>query len=100
MAMREGCAGRRACGEIWLRFCRDNPFDLRDAARAGVDVRRPQLGRQQMPAAEHVQRQIAVAVVIAVEEAPLLMPVQRVVGGVEIEDDLLRRSLVRLKVAH
>jgi hypothetical protein len=25
------------------------------------------------------------------------MPVQRVVGGVEIEDDLLRRSLVRLQ---
>ena len=75
----------------------DNPRDLRDAARAGVDVGGAQLGRQQMPAAEHVQRQIAVAVVIAVEEAPLLMPVQRVVGGVEIEDDLLRRSLVRLQ---
>lgn len=50
-----------------------------------------------MPAAEHVQRQIAVAVVIAVEEAPLLMPVQRVVGGAEIEDDLRRRLLVRVQ---
>jgi hypothetical protein len=43
-----------------------------------------------MPAAEHVERQIAVAVVIAVEETPFLMPVQRVVGGVEIEGDLWR----------
>lgn len=51
--------------------------------RAGVDIGGAQLGRQQMPAAEHVQRQIAVAVVIAVKEAALLMPVQRVVGGVE-----------------
>jgi len=40
-----------------------------------------------MPAAEDVERQIAITVVIAVEEAPLLMTMQRVVGGVEIEDD-------------
>ena len=51
---------------------------------------RPQLGRQQVPAAEHVQRQVAVAVVVAVEEPALLMAVQRIVGGVEVEDDLLR----------
>jgi hypothetical protein len=46
------------------------------------------------------RRQVAVAVVIAVEEAALLMAVQRVIGGVEIEDDLalilmsLRRRLL------
>ena len=51
----------------------------------------PQLRRQQVTAAEHVQRQIAVAVVIAVEEPPFLMPVQRIVGGVEIKNDLPRR---------
>ena len=57
-------------------------------APASMSERRS-LARQQMPAAEHVKRQIAVAVVIAVEKAALLMPVQRIVGGVEIEDDLL-----------
>jgi hypothetical protein len=57
----------------------------------------PLFGRQQMGAAEDVQRQIAVAVVIAVKEAPFLMSVQRVVGGVEIEDDLLRPVLVRFQ---
>jgi hypothetical protein len=31
-----------------------------------------------------------------VKEPPFLMPVQRVIGGIEIEDDLLRRVLVRL----
>ena len=68
------------------------------APGAAVDVRRPELGRQQMPAAEHIERQIAVAVVIAVEEPAFLMAVQRVVGRVEVENDLLGRpSCVRLE---
>ena len=46
-----------------------------------------------MAPAEHVERQVAVAVVIAVEEPPLLLAVQRIVGRIEIEDDLLRRAL-------
>ena len=50
-----------------------------------------------MRAAKDVQRQIAVAVVIAVKEAAFLMPVQRIIGSVEIENDLLRRVLVRLE---
>jgi hypothetical protein len=49
-----------------------------------------------MPAAEDVQRQIAVTVVIAVKEPAFLMPVQRIVGRVEIEDDLLGWRSVRL----
>ena len=61
---------------------------LLDRAGAAVDVRRPEPGRQQMPAAEHIERQIAVAVVIAVEEPALLMAMQRVLGGVEVENDL------------
>jgi hypothetical protein len=50
-----------------------------------------------MPAAEHVERQIAVAVVIAVEKTFLLMAVQRVVGGVEVERDLRRRCRMRVE---
>ena len=46
-----------------------------------------------MPAAEHVQRQVAVAVIVAVEEAPFLVAVERIIGGVEIEDDPLRGCL-------
>jgi hypothetical protein len=46
-----------------------------------------------MPAAEDVERQVAVGVVVAVEEAALLVPVQGHVGGVEIEDDLPGRRL-------
>ena len=83
---------------------RPTPANLRDDARhflnragAGVDVRRPELGRQQMPAAEHVKRQVAVAIIVAVKEAAFLIAVQRVVRGVEVEDDLLGRPVVRLE---
>ena len=46
-----------------------------------------------MTTAKNVERQVAVATVVAVEEPPFLFPMQRIVGGVEIEDDLLRRRL-------
>jgi len=49
-----------------------------------------------MAPAEHIKRQIAVTVVIAVEEPSLLLAVDRIVGRVEIEDDLVRRRVVRL----
>src|SRR5262249_40107347 len=38
------------------------------------------------------QKTVAVAVVVTVEEAALLVAVQRVVGGIEVEDDLPRRA--------
>ena len=40
---------------------------------------------------------LAELILIAVKEAPLLMPVQRVVGGVEVENDLLGRLPVRFQ---
>ncbi len=74
------------------------PADAGDEARhlvlgagRGVDVRAPQFCRQQLPAAEHVERQITVTVIIAVEEAAFLVAVQGIVGGIEIEHDLPRR---------
>jgi hypothetical protein len=70
----------------------DDPLDLGHRARRGVDVGAAQLGREQVPAAEHVERQIAVAVVVAMEEAAFLMAMQRVIGGVEIKDDPARRD--------
>ena len=41
-----------------------------------------------MTAAEDVERQVAVAVIVAVEEPALLMAVQRVIRSVQIENDL------------
>jgi hypothetical protein len=65
--------------------------------RAGVDIRATQLGCEQMATAEHVKRQTAVTVVVAVEEPAFLVPVQRIVGRIEIERDLLGSSPVRLE---
>jgi hypothetical protein len=43
------------------------------------------------------RQQVAVTVVIGVEEPPLLLPMHRIVGRVQIEDDLARRTLVRVQ---
>jgi hypothetical protein len=58
---------------------------------AGVDVRGPQVGHQQLVAAEDVEGEEAVMVIVPVEEAPLLLAMDRVVGGVEVEDQGLGR---------
>ena len=50
-----------------------------------------------MPAAGHVQRQIAVAAVVSVKEPSLLLAVQRIVSSVKIERDLLGRPRVHLQ---
>ena len=60
-------------------------------------IRRPQLGAQQMLAAEDVQRQIAVIIVVAVEEPPFLVAVQRIVRGIQVQDDLARRLVMGLR---
>ncbi len=74
-----------------------NAPHLRDRSGGAGDVRGAQLGRQQMPPAEYVKRQVAVAIVIALEEPAFLVAVQRIVGGVEIEDDLLGRCRMRFQ---
>ncbi len=66
------------------------------AAASWLD--RPEPRAQQLVAGENVQRQIAVAVVIAMKEPLRLMAVERDVGRVQIEHDLLRRRGVRFQV--
>jgi hypothetical protein len=46
--------------------------------------------------AEHVERQITVAIIIAVEEPPLLLAMHRGIRRIEVENDLSERPLVRL----
>jgi hypothetical protein len=75
----------------------DDALQLRHGAIRGVVVRRAQLGGQEMLAAEDVQGQIAEFLVIAVEEAALLMAVRRIVGGVQVQDDLRWRLAVGLQ---
>src|SRR6185503_8436855 len=68
----------------------DDALDLLHRPGAGVDVGAAQLGGQEMPAAEDVERQVAVAIVVAVKEAALLMAMDRVVGRVQVQDDVAR----------
>src|SRR3989442_8517780 len=79
-----------------LANLRDDPCDFLGAARAGVLVGRPQPRAQEVVAAEDVQRQGAIVVVVAVEEAPLLPPMQRRVSGVQIQHDLRGAFPLRL----
>ena len=58
---------------------------------------RRSFGCQQVPPAEDVERQVAVALVVAVEEPAFLLSVQRIIGGIEIERDLRRRLGVGIK---
>jgi hypothetical protein len=69
----------------------NDPLDLFDRACGAVDIGAPQLGGKQMPAAENVERQVAVVVVIAVEDLAFLVTMQRIVGRIEIQNDLPRR---------
>ena len=49
-----------------------------------------------MAATEHVERQVAVAVVVTVEEPPFLLAVQRIIGRIKVKNDLPRRALMGL----
>src|SRR6516162_4228584 len=65
--------------------------------RRSINVGAAQLGRQQVPPAEDVERKITVTIIVAVEEAALLVPVQRIVGGIQIENNALWRLGMRLQ---
>src|SRR5204863_172935 len=74
----------------------DDAFDFLQRSFRRFDIGGAQFGGQQMTPAEYVERQVAVAIVIAVEEPSFLVPMQRVIGRIEIKDDLVRSPHVRL----
>ena len=75
---------------------RHDALDLIERAGGAVDVGRPEPRAQQLIAGEDVERQVAVAVVVAMEEPLRLMAVERDVGCIQIEHDLVGRLGVRL----
>ena len=46
---------------------------------------------------EDVQRQVAIAAVVAVEKTPFLLTVQRIISRIQVEPDLARGLAVRLQ---
>jgi hypothetical protein len=59
----------------------DDMLQFFHCAFRGVYVARPQSGAEQKLSAENVKRQTAVVFVVAVEESPLLVSVQRIKGN-------------------
>ncbi len=81
---------------------RHDPLEEAYRPVAGVDLTRSQHRRQQLVRlavglGEHQHRQVAVRAVVAVEESQLLLAVGWVDGGVQVEDDLLRRLAMALE---
>ena len=70
--------------------------DLIQRARRSVHVAGTKPRAQQLITGEDVERQVAVAVVISMKKALWLMAVERDVGRIQIEHNLLRRFGVRL----
>ena len=70
---------------------RDDAVQLSCGSRSRIDVRWTQLRAQQEFAAENVQRQIAIAFVVTVEETAQLPAMQWIVGGVDVQHDLCGR---------
>jgi hypothetical protein len=58
-----------------------------------VNVAGPQIGHQQLRVAKHIERQEAVVAIVAVEETAFLLAVHRVIGGVEVQHQLLGRRV-------
>jgi hypothetical protein len=69
---------------------RDDALDLLKASSTGVDIRGPQSCTQQLVSTKNVQRQIAVVVVVAMEEARFLLPMKWGVRGIPMERGALR----------
>jgi len=61
----------------------------------GTDIGRSQIRDEQPRTARHVQRQEAVVLVVAVEKMVLLLTVNEIVGGVEVEDEFGGRRVER-----
>ena len=77
-----------------LADLRDDARDLVPGAIGGILVGASELGGEQVPAGEDVKRQIAIAVVERIEVPPFLLAVDRIVRGIEIDDQPSRRLVV------
>ncbi|CAB4243990.1 protein of unknown function [Methylacidimicrobium sp. AP8] len=75
-----------------------DPAHLRKGARRRILVRWPKPDAKELIASKDVERQIAVGVVVTMEEALRLMSVKGDVGRIQIEHHLLRGLGMRLEV--
>ena len=73
----------------------DQQAQNRPGMMSGTDITGTQIGAQQLAATEHIQGQETVFIVIPVEEAPFLVSMKGIIGGVKIQNEFLGRLPVR-----
>jgi hypothetical protein len=85
--------------DLWpsLANLRDHPFQIFQRALGRIDVRGSQLRAEQKLVAKDIERQIAVTIVVAMKEPPFLMSMNRIIGRIRIQNDLLLRPRMRIE---
>lgn len=91
----EPAVGPRDDAQLGEAFAdeRNDDFKCFEGAIAGITIARAQLRPHRPRTDEAIERQIAVDVVVAVEEPDFLIAVAEAVGGIEVEHDLIRLRL-------
>jgi hypothetical protein len=73
----------------------DQQLQERATVLVGVAFARAEVGCHQFVAREYIQGQAAIVVVIGVAEPSVVSAMQGIVGGIDVEDQALRRMSVR-----
>jgi hypothetical protein len=75
---------------VWPGLAQPRDQQLQDGPRMmrRADVARPQIGDEQLLAAEHIERQEAPVAVITMVMPPLLVAMDAIISRIEIEDQL------------
>lgn len=71
----------------------DQQLQNRPAVLGGIALGGPQVRHQQLIAAEDIQRQKAIVIIVPMEESADLMAINRIIGRIEFQDQFLRGAL-------
>lgn len=61
-----------------------------------IDVAGAKIAEQELISAEDIERQKAVVVIVTMKEAFLLVAMNRIIGGIKVEDQFIGRRIKRL----
>ena len=75
----------------------NDPIQFLDRTGGGINIGRAKPGTQQMCPTENVQRQITVMPVVPMKESSRLMPVDRIIRGIQVQDDPARGTIIRVQ---
>ena len=79
-----------------LTYLRDHAIQWLDRPGRRIDIAGSKSGTEQMVAAKNIQRQKTIFFIIPVEEPAQLLTVDRIIRGIQVNDDTIRRCVIRL----